>query len=142
MVDHYRHDSLIAKSCWLVAKNTSIFNYLFDDCFCSFDVSHFSVSFSHFAHPVVAISNSWPGLSRYGCWPPCIKDPSRIKDIMYRMGRNPDAGSLLMICLVLVFFLRFFSSSFSSLVFLFVDISCSALLMNFTQNSIDAKVSH
>ena len=61
---------------------------------------------------------------------------------MYRMGRNPDAGSLLMICLVLVFFLRFFSSSFSSLVFLFVDISCSALLMNFTQNSIDAKVSH
>ena len=139
MVDHYRHDSLIAKSCWLVAKNPSIFNYLSDDCFCSFHVFHFSVPhFPIFAHPVVAISNSWPGLSRYGCWPPCIKDPSRIKDIMYRMGRNPDAGSLLMICLVLVFF----SSSFSSLVFLFVDFSCSALLMNFTQNSIDAKVSH
>ena len=119
MVDHYRHDSLIEKSCRLVAKNSLIFIYLFDDCFCSFNVSHFSVSFSHFAHPVVAISNFRPDLTRYGCWPPCIKDPSRIKDIMYRMGRNPDAGSLLMICLVLVFFLFlqffffFFFSCFS-----------------------------
>ena len=82
MVDHYRHDSLIEKSCWLVAKNSPIFIYLFDDCFCSFNVSHFSVSFSHFAHPVVAISNYRPVLSRYGCWAPCIKDPSRIKDIV------------------------------------------------------------
>ena len=127
MVDHYRHDSLIEKSCWLVAKNSPIFIYLFDDCFCSFNVSHFSVSFSHFAHPVVAISNSWPGLSRYGCWPPCIKDPSRIKDIMYRMGRNPDAGSLLMICLVLVFFSSFFFLLLFLLLFFFLLISAVLL---------------
>ena len=69
--------------------------------------------------PDILILRLWPDLTRYGCWPPCIKDPSRIKDVMYRMGRNPDAGSLLMICLVLVLFLLFlflyiFSSFFSS----------------------------
>ena len=48
-------------------------------------------------------------LSRYGCWAPCIKDPTRIKDIVNRMARNPDAGSLLMICFVLFLFILFFA---------------------------------
>ena len=48
-------------------------------------------------------------LSRYGCWAPCIKDPTRIKDIVNRMARNPDAGSLLVICFVLFLFILFFA---------------------------------
>ena len=67
---------------------------------------HFYLTFFHlYCFLISHLHSQWwsyltvATLSRYGCWAPCIKDPTRIKDIVNRMARNPDVGSLLMICL-------------------------------------------